>query len=165
MLIKFINVSLYSVPQTRLFCISGTCAAPLLRDGAVLTGEEMRIHPPSSSPITFIASERGGWRRWPSSPPPPLLLPVLFIRTAVRCWDSLCWIHTWLHVFGPARGINWQDSRWVWHGLGLLHLIGSVKSWQVSEKTGSQVRKLFMIFTFTVTLSWLQDGNVALLSV
>jgi len=47
------------------------CAAPLLGDGAVLTGEKMRIHPPSSSPITFIASERGGWRRWPFFPPHP----------------------------------------------------------------------------------------------
>jgi len=52
-------------------------------------------------------------------------------------------LHLWLHVFGPARGINWHDSRWVWHGLGLLQLIVSVKYWQVSEKTGSQVRKLF----------------------
>lgn len=151
-LIVFINVSLCP-PNLRLFCISGMCAAPLLGDGAVLTSEKMRIHPPSSSPITFIASERGGWRGWPFFPP-----PVLFIRAAVR-FLALLESHLWLHVFGPAKGINWQDSRCVWHGLGLLHLIVSVKYWQVSEKTGSQVRKLFMIFcTFPITLSWPQDS-------
>ncbi len=111
-------------------------AAPLLGDGAV-TDWWKDENPPTDillSHITFIC-EIGSWRRWAFSP-----TPVLSICTAV-CWDLLCWIGTWLRVFGHVRNINWQDSRWVWHGLGLLlPLIVSLKSWQVSKRAGGQVR-------------------------
>ncbi len=106
-------------------------AAPLLGDGAV-TDWWKDENPPTDilSHITFISSERGSWRRWAFYPP-----PVLSICTAV-CWDLLCWIGTWLRVFGHVIDRLKMSVTWTWSSTS--NCFSQVL--QVSERAGGQVR-------------------------
>ncbi len=92
--------------------------------------ESTHRHPPLSHNIYFQ------WKRQLKevgilSSPCVIHLHCCLLRLALLDW----------HMTACLWTCNWQDSRWVWHGLGLLlPLIVSLKSWQVSERAGGQVR-------------------------